>query len=158
MPNNCNDNCAEYLTHRQWPIMFQLYKCSEKQFCGNMRADYYFTYYQCSCPQGVMCLQKDHETYNVSELLYTGLAYKAICTPNWKTSGQSLWSFCDKNFTKCSISISLMWQNGVTVRILPIRRNTEIQTEYKTMKGIRNRKLRIMFKVYISSPENRTKS
>lgn len=60
----------------------ELYKCNEKEFCGNMRADYYFTYYQCSCPHGLMCLQKDHETYHISELLYTGSAYKAICTPN----------------------------------------------------------------------------
>ncbi|KDR09491.1 uncharacterized protein LOC110838670 [Zootermopsis nevadensis] len=60
----------------------KLHKCNVKEFCGNMRADYYFTYYQCSCPHGLLCLQKNHETYNVSEFLYTGSAYRAICSPN----------------------------------------------------------------------------
>lgn len=58
----------------------KLHECNAKDFCGNMRADYYFTYYQCSCPHGLMCLQTDPNTYNVSELLYTGSAYRAICT------------------------------------------------------------------------------
>ncbi|XP_069701227.1 uncharacterized protein [Periplaneta americana] len=60
----------------------KLRKCNVKEFCGNMRTDYYFTYYQCSCPMGHMCLQKDNKHYNVSELLYSGPAYKAVCTPN----------------------------------------------------------------------------
>jgi len=59
-----------------------------------MRADYFFTYYQCSCPHGLMCIQTDPDTYNVSELLYTGSAYRAICTENWRTPGCLLWSFC----------------------------------------------------------------
>jgi hypothetical protein len=50
-----------------------------------------------------------------------------------------------------------MWQNGKTVGILPSRRNTETQTEHKTIKAIRNRQLRIMFQACISSPENGTK-
>ncbi|PSN33097.1 hypothetical protein C0J52_19406 [Blattella germanica] len=60
----------------------RLRKCNAMEFCGNIRADYYFTYYQCSCPMGHMCLQKDQKKYQVSELLYNSTAYRAVCTPN----------------------------------------------------------------------------
>jgi hypothetical protein len=125
------------MSHRQWPIMFQLHKCNEKEFCGNMRADYYFTYYQCSCPHGLMCLQKDHETYNVSELLYTGSAYKAICT-NWK------WTFptviLQQEMQCIQIHNAIKWNNCLH-NSSDLKKCRQIQTEPKTIMGIRTRKL-----------------
>lgn len=109
--------------------MFQLHKCNVKEFCGNMRADYYFTYYQCSCPHGLMCLQKDHETYNVSELLYTGSAYRAICSPNWSRPGHFPWSFNYKTFKKCSVYIHTMKQRSSRTLLTWIN-SDKIKTEH----------------------------
>lgn len=56
-------------------------KCSSLQFCGNVRADYFSTYYQCSCPIGHMCLYKNRTLIKGNELLYNGQVYQAFCYP-----------------------------------------------------------------------------
>ncbi|XP_049862515.1 U-scoloptoxin(11)-Sm2a-like [Schistocerca gregaria] len=56
-------------------------KCETNEICGYARADMYSIYYQCSCPAGNLCLFVDYNTYNVTELFYSGAAYQALCTP-----------------------------------------------------------------------------
>ncbi|XP_034250771.1 uncharacterized protein LOC117651113 [Thrips palmi] len=56
-------------------------KCSSSEFCGNIRADYFSTYYRCSCPIGHMCLNKNRTMIKGNELLYEGQVYQAFCYP-----------------------------------------------------------------------------
>lgn len=56
-------------------------KCSSYEFCGNIRADYFSVYYNCSCPTGHLCLNTDRTLVMVDELLYDGEAYQAFCYP-----------------------------------------------------------------------------
>lgn len=59
----------------------QMKKCSSLEFCGNVRADYFSTYYHCSCPIEHMCVNKNRTLVMANELLYDGQVYKAFCYP-----------------------------------------------------------------------------
>lgn len=61
-----------------------LKKCDTHEFCGNVRTDQNSIFYRCSCPEGHLCIYKDQDTDSVEELLYKGLAYRAICEPQVK--------------------------------------------------------------------------
>ncbi|XP_075225338.1 U-scoloptoxin(11)-Ssd2a-like [Lycorma delicatula] len=59
-----------------------LKKCKTNEFCGNIRADTFSAYYQCSCPVGTLCLTKNRRIKDyASELLYEGHIYRATCRP-----------------------------------------------------------------------------
>ncbi|GLH12042.1 Uncharacterized protein GBIM_16710 [Gryllus bimaculatus] len=60
-------------------------KCRANEFCGHIRADYFSTYYRCSCPIGYLCLFEDLENrklLNATEVLFEGLAYRGACKFN----------------------------------------------------------------------------
>ncbi|XP_047110849.1 uncharacterized protein LOC124787909 isoform X2 [Schistocerca piceifrons] len=72
------DNYTMMLSNRS---QLKAKKCETNEICGYARADMYSIYYQCSCPAGNLCLFVDYNTYNVTELFYSGAAYQALCTP-----------------------------------------------------------------------------
>ncbi|XP_046659379.1 kappa-scoloptoxin(11)-Ss1a-like [Homalodisca vitripennis] len=59
----------------------ELMKCKRHDFCGHVVTDTFSTYYQCSCPVGSLCLNRDRTQRNVTELLYYGPTYRAYCLP-----------------------------------------------------------------------------
>ncbi|CAH0389651.1 unnamed protein product [Bemisia tabaci] len=56
-------------------------KCKVDEHCANVRLDYYSTYQHCLCPKGQQCLANKSMVTNVTELLFSGLAYRAYCSP-----------------------------------------------------------------------------
>ncbi|XP_067000925.2 U-scoloptoxin(11)-Ssd2a [Anabrus simplex] len=57
----------------------KLRKCNTGEFCGNIRADHYSAFYQCSCPIGHWCIFTNSSLQPATELLYNGPAYKGVC-------------------------------------------------------------------------------
>ncbi|XP_022187882.1 uncharacterized protein LOC111046607 [Nilaparvata lugens] len=56
-----------------------LKKCNVDDFCGNLRADIFSAYYQCSCPAGTLCINNDRSKQYAAELFYQGPIYRAKC-------------------------------------------------------------------------------
>lgn len=55
-------------------------ECATGEFCGHITADFYETYYKCSCPKKDICIMNERRRIYASEALYNGLAYRGICT------------------------------------------------------------------------------
>ncbi|XP_063236891.1 kappa-scoloptoxin(11)-Ss1a-like [Bacillus rossius redtenbacheri] len=59
-----------------------LERCVAGQFCGHLRRDHYSLYHRCSCPWGHLCLSLALQPQPTTELLFHGLAYRSVCSPN----------------------------------------------------------------------------
>ncbi|CAG0894480.1 unnamed protein product [Darwinula stevensoni] len=58
----------------------QLNVCREREKCGNMRTDFFSTYYHCTCPMNHLCITEGRDRAIVSEMHYQGPAFQSVCT------------------------------------------------------------------------------
>lgn len=84
-------------THRYWlhthnithtdGTITQYYKChklsycSSYEFCGNIRADTFSSYYRCYCPPQHLCTAQNFTTSTAQEISYYGPTYSGVCLP-----------------------------------------------------------------------------
>ncbi|XP_071451967.1 uncharacterized protein [Hetaerina americana] len=68
-----------------------LKRCQPREFCGHVNAESFASYYQCSCPIGYLCVtQHPRIPVNVSELFFSGTAYRAVCKLSWIRSNNNM--------------------------------------------------------------------